>query len=233
MNLLKWAKKKERRERQEIYERNKPFHDQIIQEIELHNAYAKSIRKKRILRFVGAFAGVVATFCCIFFPVYFSGGQTPQQTIPVYYSDNIKAKNISLEEWEAGSDIFSIKFGDNYEFEKIELLYDTVSHDNLYYHVSCQSDDMLKMVDVWIFCNPYYRADIFNFDVSKSIEVIVNNYSLYYLESYSLNNIIYSYSTDGIIEESGEMICFSYRETSFAQQSQFIQFVEELVHLKN
>lgn len=232
MNLLKWAKKKERRENREILERNKPFHDQIVNEIKARNAYSASRSKMRLIRCVSAFAGVAAAFCCIFFPIYFSG-DTGVPTIPVYYSDKSRIKDITLQEWKDGSNNFSFQFNDNFNFEKIELIYDTITNDNLYYHLKCKSNDMLKTFETWTFINPYYRDDKINLNIDDSTEVLINDYTLYYIENYSLNNVIYTYSTNGTIEVGTEMIYISYSETSIAQQSQFIQFVQELVHLKN
>lgn len=228
MNSEEFDQEIDEREAEEILRRNEPFRQKALAQIRKQKAEKERRRRKIIVRLSSACAAVVMVFCCVFFPLYCQRQEQPK--IPVYFNDNINRKELSWEQWGENSKEFQIIINDDYYKENIELYYDTLTNDTLYYRLVCKSEDSFKRSEICLYSNPYYRNEKHSID--KGVTVNINSFSLVYNETQEVQEGIYSYNTVGEIEQGNELIYISYTETSLEAQSNFTQFVSELVRKK-
>lgn len=230
MNSEEFDQEIDEREAEEILRRNEPFRQKALAQIRKQKAEKERRRRKIIVRLSSACAAVVVVFCCVFFPLYCQRQEQPK--IPVYFNDNIKSKEISWNQWGNESVEFIFTLNENYLKESLEMNYDSLSNDTLFYCLNCSFNynDNFGSMWMWLYTNPYYRDE--THELLSGTTFNFSSFSLVYNETQEVQEGIYSYNTVGKIEQGNELIYISYTETSLEAQSNFTQFVSELVRKK-
>lgn len=226
MNQFEKLMEKDEKERQEILERNKEFHDKCIQKIKDNKDKKKP--KVVVTRCAGGAFALTMVLCCFIFPAKDQFLAEPATT-PVYNSIRV-TETFEITNWADESNSFIFTLDDYYVQDKNEKISDSETGDTLYLYLKCTSQDSLNELMITLYPNPYFREEK---GLGKNIHMAeLSGYTLSYSETVTDYGGIYGYDCVGLIEEGNDIVYITYSETSMSEQSGFISFVEQTIQKK-
>lgn len=219
MNLNKHIKLKEQ---PRFTEEEEKLFNSLLAQVESNSAggaaAAKTVNPWKIWAPAIAFVCVIAVVLTCVFTLRPSGEFK-------YNDENIKLENTVFTEMR--NDVLCFDFNIiEPTVEQIQIAYDTVSNDKLYY--ACKADYDLSIIEVVVVINEKYNYNFELYDNANSI--ILTDYTLNYSSKSSRGEPQINYR--GWIKVETEIVYFDYVQIPDLGDEAFFESIQQIIQLK-
>lgn len=142
-----------------------------------------------------------------------------------YYTSGDENRRAStLNELNAATTYYDLASDANAD---IDIVFDTVSNDDLYYEVNIDLEDTFEYVKIVVVTNKFYDYKFEHFDYTD--RETLGSYVLNYIVMTQEEDGIYTHKVDAEIITSAEKIYITYEGLGLEQESNFIYCIEQLL----
>lgn len=141
-----------------------------------------------------------------------------------YSSGDENRRSSTVEELNADTVYYDLRSDINAD---ADIVFDTVSNDDLYYEVNIDLEDTFENVKIVVVTNKFYDYKFEHFDYTD--RETLGSYVLNYIVMTQEEDGIYTHKVDAEIITSAEKIYITYEGLGLEQESNFIYCIEQLL----